>query len=169
MTRSIRTVIFWLALAALFAYSGWAIFQAESAIAKGQTVLVQLAPVDPRSLMQGDYMTLGYALPPVLRDTQEQGTNGILVATVDADHVATFVRAAASVKEPLGENEFFVRYSYDYGRGGRQMVVGTNAFFFEEGTAELYEDAAFGEFKVTADGTAYLIGLRDEELNRLGG
>ncbi|XOT97907.1 GDYXXLXY domain-containing protein, partial [Alcaligenes pakistanensis] len=28
----------------------------------GQTVLLELAPVDPRSLMQGDYMSLNFAL-----------------------------------------------------------------------------------------------------------
>lgn len=34
----------------------------ESSLAQGRTVFLELAPVDPRSLMQGDYMVLRYAL-----------------------------------------------------------------------------------------------------------
>ena len=35
----------------------------ERYIADGQPVFVELAPVDPRSLMQGDYMQLNFRLP----------------------------------------------------------------------------------------------------------
>jgi len=41
-----------------------AIWEKEALISTGQVVFVELAPVDPRSLMQGDYMTLNYAFPP---------------------------------------------------------------------------------------------------------
>lgn len=34
----------------------------ETHLATGDTVLLELAPVDPRGFMQGDYMTLSYAL-----------------------------------------------------------------------------------------------------------
>src|SRR5690606_39326084 len=34
----------------------------QRVLATGQTVLLELAPVDPRSLMQGDYMQLSYAI-----------------------------------------------------------------------------------------------------------
>ena len=34
----------------------------ESHLATGDTVLLALAPIDPRGFMQGDYMTLSYAL-----------------------------------------------------------------------------------------------------------
>ncbi len=34
----------------------------EDIKANGETVLLQLAPVDPRSLMQGDYMALRFAI-----------------------------------------------------------------------------------------------------------
>lgn len=40
-----------------FAFS---VMQKETLIAKGTEVLLRLAPVDPRSLMQGDYMALNY-------------------------------------------------------------------------------------------------------------
>lgn len=38
------------------------IFKHESHLATGNTVLLKLAPIDPRGFMQGDYMALSYAL-----------------------------------------------------------------------------------------------------------
>lgn len=154
-----------MSLAVLFIYTGWTVFKAESAIENGKTVLVRLAPVDPRSLIQGDYMTLGYDLPEYIDTTNDTGK---LIAKIDQNKVAIFVRGASDSEENLKENEVLIRYSRDYSRWQDQIIIGTNAFFFEEGTAELYEDAEFGEFKITADGTAYLIGLRDEDFNLLG-
>lgn len=39
-----------------------AVWDKESTIKEGKLVLLELAPVDPRSLMQGDYMQLNYAI-----------------------------------------------------------------------------------------------------------
>ena len=47
----------------------WSIYKQEQVLAQGKTVLLKLAPVDPRSLMQGDY-TVSYThltLPTILR------------------------------------------------------------------------------------------------------
>jgi hypothetical protein len=43
--------------------ANFAIWQKEQIIAQGKPVFVRLAPVDPRSLMQGDYMALDFAMP----------------------------------------------------------------------------------------------------------
>ena len=42
----------------LLGYFNWSVYQKEQTLKEGQLVLLQLAPVDPRSLMQGDYMRL---------------------------------------------------------------------------------------------------------------
>ncbi len=45
----------------------------------------------------------------------------------------------------------------------RDVWLGTNAYFFEEGTAERYEKARYGEFRVDrGSGEAVLIRLCDE-------
>ncbi|WP_319022245.1 GDYXXLXY domain-containing protein, partial [Proteus mirabilis] len=49
--------------ALVLAFVNAAIWQKEALIGTGTTVYVELAPVDPRSLMQGDYMRLAFALP----------------------------------------------------------------------------------------------------------
>jgi uncharacterized membrane-anchored protein len=43
----------------------------------------------------------------------------------------------------------------------------TNAFFFEEGSAERYAPAQYGELRVDAAGEAILTGLRDADLRPL--
>ena len=45
------------------------VYQKEQHLSNGEVVLLELAPVDPRSLMQGDYMRLRFALAGTIRDT----------------------------------------------------------------------------------------------------
>lgn len=129
----------------------------EQTIAEGQCVLLKLAPVDPRSLMQGDYMTLRYQ---VAREAGKQPleASGKVVLKLDEDNVGTFVRLDDG--SPLGENEIVIRY-----RKRRGLRIGAEAYFFEEGTGSIYENADYGELKVTESGDSVLIGLRDK--NRL--
>ena len=44
----------------LLGYFNWSVYKKEQTLKDGQLILLQLAPVDPRSLMQGDYMRLSY-------------------------------------------------------------------------------------------------------------
>ncbi|MBU1308919.1 MAG: GDYXXLXY domain-containing protein, partial [Gammaproteobacteria bacterium] len=44
----------------ILAASALTIWRFEHTLTTGQTVLIELAPVDPRSIMQGDYMALAF-------------------------------------------------------------------------------------------------------------
>ena len=44
------------------------------------------------------------------------------------------------------------------------ILFATNAFFFEEGTGQAYEEARFGQFRVNEKGEVLLAGLLDERL-----
>ncbi|MEL7161197.1 MAG: GDYXXLXY domain-containing protein, partial [Bacteroidota bacterium] len=46
----------------LLLYVGYYVVQKERILDSGELVLLELAPVDPRSLLQGDYMRLNYAI-----------------------------------------------------------------------------------------------------------
>src|SRR5690606_39403011 len=54
------------------------------------------------------------------------------------------------------------------GRMDGRLTVGANAFFFQEGTADIYAQARGGGFGVADDGTALLAGLYDGQLQLLG-
>jgi len=129
----------------------------------GEIVYLQLEPVDPRSLMQGDYMALRFALVRQIegRENNEQAAREGQVAwapvALDAQRVARLV-------EPDAPAPLKLRYRIRAGH----VWLGTNAFFFEEGSAERFTGARYGEFRVDRDsGEAVLVGLRDERLEAL--
>lgn len=139
------------------------IFQKEQILGSGRMVLLELAPVDPRSLMQGDYMALRFAVEnPLSALPPENLRDGRLVLTVDERGVGQFARFDSG--DALASNEILIRYRI---RGGRPKF-GTNAFFFQEGHADSYADARYGEFRVAAGGDAILTALRNAELEVLG-
>lgn len=157
-----RKLIALVAGLAVLAIVNFAIYQRERVLTRGSVVLLQLAPVDPRSLMQGDYMRLNFAVAneafPFGRHTL---ADGHIVVALDAHRVGHFRRIADG--GPLGPGEILLRYRVRNG----QPNFATNAFFFEEGQAAAYESAAFGEFRVADDGEMILTGLRNARLETL--
>ena len=141
------------------------IWQKENLIAHGQPVFVALAPVDPRSLMQGDYMALRFAIPSVT-DGQASGANSgrrpHMVARRDARGIAALQRLDTG-GEPLAADELRIELSPK--NGGWVLV--TDAWFFKEGEADRWAQAKYGEFRVDATGRALLVGLRGAELQKL--
>jgi len=129
----------------------------------GDPVYLELAPVDPRSLMQGDYMALNFQ---VARQIAAQpipigSTASAAILQLDQRRIARFLRF--DMGQPLNPGE--VRFQYRY--RGANVWLGTNAFFFEEGSAERYRTARYGEFRINSAGDAILINLRGPDLQPL--
>ena len=142
------------------------IYGKEQLLTNGKVVLLELAPVDPRSLMQGDYMALRFKAAndafSTNIDRRNTPSDGRLVLSLDERNVAAFKRFDAGA--PLSANEVVIRYRIR----GDQPKFATNAFFFQEGHAEHYATARFGEFRVADSGECILTGLRDANLKQLG-
>lgn len=149
---------------ALLVFVNYGIAQRERLLTEGRVVLLELAPVDPRSLMQGDYMALRFAVANTIAQQliPERAADGYAVLRLDEQNIGHFVRLDDAT--PIEPQEFRVRYR----KRDHQVRLATNAYFFEEGTAALYEPARYGEFRVAPDGEMLLTALRDEQLNRLG-
>ncbi|MFM5681244.1 GDYXXLXY domain-containing protein [Aeromonas veronii] len=142
------------------------VWRYEHAMSSGEVVLLRLAPVDPRSLMQGDYMRLNYEIARELtsrdaRATQNKGSD-TLVIRLDAHQVASLV--AHGKPDRLASDERLLQVH----QSERQWQIGPDAYFFEEGTGEQYEAARYGEFRLQADGKTLLVGLRDEAYQPIG-
>ena len=60
--RAVTINIAVLGLVGILTFISMNVMKYETHLASGDAVLLQLAPVDPRGFMQGDYMTLSYAL-----------------------------------------------------------------------------------------------------------
>ena len=137
----------------------------ERLIASGDVVYLRLAPVDPRSMMQGDYMALDFALAgDVARDRgYDASREQLVVIRVDDKKEGHFARLYTD--QPLAANERLLRVQNV--RSGNGVQISTNAWFFQEGQGERFQAARFGEFRVGAGGEALLVGMRDEKLNPL--
>lgn len=151
------------AVVALFAVRSY-----ERTLAEGRVVLLELAPVDPRSLMQGDYMSLAFAvdreLAAALSALAERGGEPPRFAylALDADGRGSFAGIGDSLP-PAEDGRVVLRIRTRHG----VPSIGPNAYFFQEGTADRFEAARWGEFRVAAHGNALLTHLRNEELERL--
>ncbi|MBI1889926.1 MAG: GDYXXLXY domain-containing protein [Burkholderiales bacterium] len=140
------------------------IYQREQLLTHGRVVLLELAPVDPRSLMQGDYMALNYkvANEAFPRGNWKELKDGHLVVALDEKGVGNFKRLADGA--PQAANEALLRYRI---RDSRPKFA-TNAFFFQEGHAKVYEAARYGEFRVAASGDMILTAMRGADFKVLG-
>ncbi len=164
-----RTWREWLAAAAavlLLVGINLGILGREEHLASGRVVLLELAPVDPRSLMQGDYMALRFKAEDEAfgrwRGRNASLADGRIVVKVDERNVGRFARLDDGTT--IAPGEAALRYRVRAGR----VKFATNAWFFKEGTAKLYEPARYGEFRVSPSGELLLVSMRDKDLVLLG-
>lgn len=163
---AVTIIIALLGLALVLVVMTRSIAKYENHLVTGDTVLLALAPVDPRGFMQGDYMTLSYALErdvfaALNRDPGSYPTNeqGYVIVALDQHNVGQFVRLAANQSKNLASNEMAIHYRIRNGA----MQLATNAFFFQEGHGEAFEAAEYGLFRVNDNGEPLLTNLVDKD------
>jgi len=147
---------------------------------QGNLVYLELAPVDPISLVQGQYMRLRFdlvrqqaALPEAERDlfTEDPSAGVLAVLELDDNRVGTVTRLI-----PENPADSTIReLEHEYGSNGyallgvevddrfRRIRLRQNSFLFEENTPEKYNDARYGIFRVTDSGEYILVDLAGED------
>ncbi|MBB1138048.1 GDYXXLXY domain-containing protein [Myroides sp. WP-1] len=137
----------------------------EDTIKEGKLVLLPLAPVDPRSLIQGDYMQLNYAINEQLRATQIDRENlhkrGYIILGVNQQQVGSF--QGISQEFPTVKEDSLLPIKY-FNWDGFSLAVGAESYFFQEKKDTLYDKAKYGGLRVDQHGNSVLIGLYDEDL-----
>lgn len=154
----------WLRLAGLLlvlVVANGTIWQRQAIVDHGQPLLLKLRPVDPRSLMQGDYMDLAYddSLFPPAEAHDRLPSAGRFVVTVDEDNVARFARLDDG--RPLAADERYLAFRL-VDRQGR-IRLGAESFFFQEGRADDFAGAEYGVLHVDKRGRPVLVGLADAD------
>lgn len=158
--RALVLVVF--TIAALLISVNWRIAQFEQLLQEGKIVRFALAPVDPRSIMQGDYMALEYAIAREVWSVLPDGMlEGQLLLAVDSQQVAHFVDIYHA--QPLTTEQLKVNFRIR----NHEVKLASNSFFFEEGQAEHFSQAKYGEFRVNERGELLLVSLLDEKLQLL--
>lgn len=151
-----------LAAVAVLTVANIGIWQKETLIAEGRPIFVELAPADPRSIMQGDYMRLNFRLPDTAMHVREAGGARLkVVGRVDARGIAELVRLDDGSALPEGS----IRIVLTPRENGWTVV--SDAWYFKEGEAARWERAKYGEFRVTSSGKALLVGVRGPNLEPL--
>ncbi|MDF2661830.1 MAG: hypothetical protein K0Q94_4621 [Paenibacillus sp.] len=135
--------------------------RSETILARGETVYLELLPLDPRSLLQGDYVQLRYTVSePFGRDwtdntPEESGKVSVVLA-----------------KSPSGVHQFKQLYDKSYAlqpgevvlngkwRSWRTIEYGIEHFFVPEGTGmDVERTAKYAEVKVASNGDALVARL----------
>jgi uncharacterized membrane-anchored protein len=160
--NKVKRILILLNLIILILVFNYSVFKKERILAEGELVLLQLAPVDPRSLMQGDYMDLRYGIAQI-SDYASVSKRGYCVVRLDSNGIAERVRLQED-RIPLSDGEILIRYSKS---NWGSINIGAESYFFEEGQAEKYEAAKYGALRVDKEGNSILVGLYDEELKNI--
>ena len=149
------------------------IWQNEGLLAHGRVLRLALAPVDPRALMQGDYMALNFSAardldalpggaPPIPAARPFLPSSSYVVLELDVQGVGHAVRVQAD-PQPHDADQVVLRLKQQ--RDGRHIA--NNAYFFPEGKADHYAQARYGELRVDEHGNALLVRLLDANMQPL--
>ncbi|MFS0824316.1 GDYXXLXY domain-containing protein [Bacillus sp. 1P02SD] len=137
-------------------FVGYQIGSNESLLQNGKEITLELAPVDPRSMLQGDYVTLRYEIAEVPELTNVRSGNRVyILAKKDQNGVYQREKILTSIdpKEyQLAEDEVLIAGKYN---GYDGVILGIESYFVKEGTGlDLQLDAKHAKVKVAKNGNA---------------
>lgn len=121
------------------------VYWIERGLKTADVAYFQTAPVDPRALMMGDYMTLGY-------DFERTAPEG--------KDAALYIGSDQKVSAEGPGKKITVKYHADRFKIPHQ-------FYFKEGDGDRYARAKYVKMRVLPDGRLLALELTDENLNVL--
>ena len=179
---------------ALLGAVNYKVQQFEDVLATGKPVVLKIAPVDPRSLMQGDYMVLNYAILSEIQQSQflsesneslesnesidageanetigidessPSGKKAYILVHLDKNHVATFCEEQSEIPTDFKHCTPNVYLPIRY--KGWFPELPSQDYFFAEGKGEYYAQAEYAEYRFK-DGILLLARLLDKDLKGL--
>lgn len=151
--------------------------QFEDVLATGKPVVLKIAPVDPRSLIQGDYMALSYAILNDIRANLNESEDGVILAKEkkhpskvyalihqDEQGVATLCRVEDSLPNDFKDcvaNVYLPVNNFKW-----LPELPSQEYFFAEGKGQYYAQAEYAEYRFK-DGILLLARLLDKDLKAL--
>ena len=163
-----REKLFCISAICIFVILNGLIVQKEVQIRNNEVVFFELAPRDPRSIMQGDYMVLNYELQRQFGNrSKDMGDSGVAVLTLDDKKIATLTRHHKG--EKLDPNERLLKYRSKMRsrRGRKHYLFASESFMFQEGKRPIFDQAKYGAFALSSSGKNILLYLADENLKKL--
>ena len=155
------------------------ILKNEQHLKRSDSIFIRLAPVDPRSLIQGDYMVLNYDLSFAGLPVQNSQIDIPTSVTVIQNKPKLMAYVVLDDQRRVVKTSFDPRLLEMYPKSSHRLMLknpdnrlnalypASNSFLFAEGLAECYQAAQYAEFKVDEKGNAILASLRGEDLKDL--
>lgn len=139
----------------------------------GQDVRVRTVPVDPRDLLYGDYVTLGYNIsrldPSLWKESGSKAERGKTIYVVVAPGADGLFepKAAYGSRPSVGEGEVVLKGRIDYSWDESIAVkYGIEKYYVPENTGKALEEKAdrlIVHLKVASWGQAAIQGLEDRK------
>lgn len=148
--------------------ANFSIWQFENILTNGEKIVLKLAPRDPRSLMQGDYMALNYAILDGLNhlDIEDRNKQKQLYVRLHRDNgvdeFCGYTLASPPTEFEQCRDNIYLPIKYQQGN----IKMAGQDFFFPEGRRVHFEQAEYGEFRFK-DGKLLLLRLLDDKQNPL--
>lgn len=156
----------WLPLAVIvvmqLSFIGYTAFSKEQHMQHGQLVKLELVPVDPRSLLQGDYVRLGYEISTV-KNVNERGTIQVILRK-DETGVHRFVDIYSLNGKPYHPDAYQTGDVLMNGKmNGDTVIYGIESYFVPEKTGgDVQRRARFAYVRVSRTGDAILEKVSDQ-------
>ncbi|MDP4096305.1 GDYXXLXY domain-containing protein [Paenibacillus sp. P96] len=147
-----------------FGFIGLQTAGSEALLRNGSSVKLELAPVDPRSLLQGDYVVLNYAISTPPQSAGPQDNPGSrskvkVVLTPDGNGLHRLARFYTE-GEPLADGETVINGQLN---GHGSIYYGIESYFVPEGTGlEVERSARYAYVRISRQGDALLERLANE-------
>ena len=152
--------------------------QFEDVLATGKPVVLKIVPVDPRSLMQGDYMSLSYAILSDIRAKLDKPEDGVFTIETekkrpskvyalihqDEQGVATLCRVEDSLPNDFKDCAADVYLPVNNFKWLPELP--SQEYFFAEGKGQHYAQAEYAEYRFK-NGILLLARLLDKDLKAL--
>lgn len=146
-------------------YVGYHVAASEVLLANGTSVKLNIEPVDPRSMLQGDYVTLSYGISTpsqaIKNELESQNSLVRIKAVLRPDENGVYMLDRLYEHgERLADKEVLINGTVS---GWGRIYYGIETFFVAEGTGiETEQNAKYAYIKVNTKGDALLERLSKE-------
>ena len=160
-------------------------WQSQQIKLRGEILFLELAPLDPLSLVQGQYMRLRFGIETRYDTTQEDYQiiqnnrgNGLAIINLDSRRIGTLNGLLTTNQWRQQQNrgdtillqvhaQLLDSRSESAPFGFHSIRIQQNSFLFQENTEDRYAKAKYGIFRVHENGRYILVDLADEQLRPL--
>ena len=137
------------------------IFQKETTLRNGTDIVLKIEPIDPRSLLQGDYVDLSYNISQV--DSYDLPDRVYVLLEQDQEGIYQIKEIYDTIEEANDDKSKDTQVVITGKTYGNTIRYGIENFFIEEGTgAKVEQNANYAKIKVGSNGDALLMSVSSE-------